>query len=79
MPKTRKPTTTRKPPEPSASHAEVEEWTGSVMPALQPIVRSLDELIRETIPGVQYAIKWKTPFYGVPDRGWIIQLNTAGR
>lgn len=47
MPKTRKPTTTRKPPEPSTSHDEVEEWTGSVMPALQPIVRSLDELIRE--------------------------------
>lgn len=74
MPKTRKATTTRKPPEPSTSHAEIEDWMGSVMPALQPIVRSLDSLIRETIPGLQYAIKWKTPFYGLADGGWIIQL-----
>lgn len=72
--KQRKAGVTRKPPEPSTSHAEIEEWMGSVMPALQPIVRSLDELIRETIPGVQYAIKWKTPYYGLPERGWLIQL-----
>jgi hypothetical protein len=74
MPKMRKATTTRKPPDPSTSHTEIEDWLGSVMPALQPIVRSLDELIRETIPGLQYAIKWKTPFYGLSDGGWIIHL-----
>jgi hypothetical protein len=44
------------------------------MPDLQPIVRRLDELIRETIPGVQYAVKWKQAHYGLPEPGWIIQL-----
>lgn len=44
------------------------------MPDLHPIVRSLDEQIRETIPGLQYAVKWKRPFYGLPDLGWIIEL-----
>ena len=74
MPKTRKPGTVRKPPEPSDSHAEIEHWARSVMPDLQPIVMSLDDLIRETIPGLQYAIKWKKAYYGLPERGWIIEM-----
>jgi hypothetical protein len=44
------------------------------MPDLQPIVASLDEQIREGISGLQYAVKWKRPFYGLPDLGWIIEL-----
>ena len=44
------------------------------MPDLQPIVRSLDELIRETIPELQYAIKWKKAYYGLPDKGWVIEM-----
>ena len=74
MGKSRKPNTARKPPEPSDSHAEIEQWIRSVMPDLHPIVRSLDELIRETIPGLQYGIKWKKAYYGLPDRGWIIEI-----
>jgi hypothetical protein len=49
MPKPRKPSTTRKPPVPSDSHADVEDWIRRVMPDLHPIVRRLDELICETI------------------------------
>ncbi|WP_432490513.1 DUF1801 domain-containing protein, partial [Flavonifractor plautii] len=44
------------------------------MPDLQPIVESLDELIRNTVAGLQYAIKWKKAYYGVPDQGWIIEV-----
>jgi hypothetical protein len=44
------------------------------MPDLQPIVTRLDELIRETTPGLQYAIKWKKAYYGLPELGWIIEL-----
>src|SRR4029450_9908706 len=44
------------------------------MPRLRPIVESLDELIRETIPGLQYAIKWKRAYYGLPELGWIIEM-----
>ena len=74
MAKSRKPTATRKPPVPSDSHADIEDWIRRVMPDLHPIVERLDESIRETIPGVRYAIKWKKAYYGLPDLGWIIEM-----
>jgi hypothetical protein len=72
--KPRKPGTTRKPPVPSSSHAEIEDWARRVMPDLQPIVRRLDETICETISGLQYAVKWKKAYYGLPELGWIIEM-----
>ena len=74
MAKARKPNTARKPPVPSDSHAAIEDWIPRVMPELNPIVKRLDELICETIPGLQYALKWKRPYYGLPQRGWIIEM-----
>jgi hypothetical protein len=74
MAKPRKPDTARKAPVPSDSHADIEDWIRRVMPDLHPIVRRLDELIRETIPGLQYAVKWKKAYYGLPEVGWIIEM-----
>lgn len=74
MPKSRKPNSTRKPPVPADGHAEIEDWIQRVMPDLHPIVKRLDESIRETIDGLQYAIKWKKAYYGVPELGWAIEL-----
>jgi hypothetical protein len=75
MGKTRKPLTARKPPVPTDSHAEVEDWMiRRVMPDLHPIVERLDESIREAIPGLRYAVKWKNAYYGVPELGWIIEM-----
>jgi hypothetical protein len=71
---TRKGTSTRKPPEPSDSHADIDDWMKRIMPDLQPIVSRLDELIRDELPDAQYAIKWKKAYYGLPDRGWLIEL-----
>jgi hypothetical protein len=73
--KTRGSSTARRPPVPTDSHAEIEDWMiQSVMPRLHPIVQRLDELIRETIPGLQYAIKWKKAYYGLPGLGWMIEM-----
>lgn len=44
------------------------------MPDLNPIVERLDELIRETIPGLHYAVKWRKAHYGTPELGWIIEM-----
>ena len=66
--------TTRKPPSPSDSHAEIADWMKRVMPDLHPIVKKLDEMIRETIPGLQFAVKWKKAYYGLPDLGWVIEM-----
>ena len=74
MGKSRKASTTQKPPVPLESHAEIDDWMRRVMPDLQPIVKHFDKVIRETIPGLQYAIKWKKVFYGLPELGWIIEM-----
>jgi hypothetical protein len=74
MPKSRKPGVARTPPVPSDSHAQIEDWIRSAMPDLQPVVKRLDERIRETIPGLQYAIKWKKAYYGLPGLGWIVEI-----
>jgi hypothetical protein len=74
MEKSRKPNTSRKPPVPSESHADIEDWSRRVMPDLQPIVKRLDELIRKAITGLHYAVKWKKAYYGSPELGWIIEM-----
>jgi hypothetical protein len=75
MSKTRKPVTSRKPPVPADGHADIDEWIRRrVMPDLNPMVRRLDEMIRETLSGLQYAIKWGKAYYGLPKSGWIIEI-----
>ena len=74
MPKTPKPDSARKPPVPSESHADIDDWIRRVMPDLHPIIKRLDELIRKTIPGLQFAVKWKKAYYGLPELGWIIEM-----
>jgi hypothetical protein len=72
--KTRKPLSAKKPPEATDSHAAIDDWARRVMPDLNPLVKQLDDLICETIPGLQFAVKWKRAYYGLPSQGWIIEL-----
>lgn len=65
---------TKTPPVPSDSHAEIDDWMRRLMPDLQPIVKRLDEMIRDAIPDLQYAVKWKKAYYGLPDHGWLIEM-----
>jgi hypothetical protein len=69
MAKTRKLDSARKPPVPSNSHADIQNWIGRVMPDLHPIVKHLDESICRMIPGLQYAIKWKQAYTGCQNSG----------
>ncbi|HEX4162825.1 MAG TPA: DUF1801 domain-containing protein [Acidimicrobiales bacterium] len=74
MPKAIKGNASRRPPEPATSHSDIDDWFKRQMPHLQPIVKGLDTTIRATIPGLQYAVKWKRPYYGLPDLGWIVEI-----
>ena len=74
MKKSPKSNAIRKPPVPSDSHADIDDWMRRVMPDLHPIVEQLDGSIRETIPDLQYAVKWKKACYGLPQLGWIIEM-----
>ena len=64
----------RRPPVPAESHADIEAWLRHVMPDLHPVVKRLDELICRKISGLQYAVKWKRAYYGLPEVGWIIEM-----
>ena len=72
--KARRPLSTRKPPVPSESHADIEERFRHVIPDLRPILERVDGTIREAIPSLRYGVKWKNVFYGTPDLGWIIEI-----
>ena len=74
MPKAAAKTSRRKPPEPADGHADVAAWLDDAMPRLQPIVKHLDALIRKTLPDLDYAVKWKKAHYGLPNRGWLMEL-----
>jgi len=36
----------------------------------------LDALITRTLPEVQKAVKWNSPFYGVEGKGWFLSFHT---
>ncbi len=64
----------KNPPVPTTSHAAIDEWLRGLMPGLQPIVKQIDDVIRRTVPGVHYAIKWKRAYYGSTMTGWMVEL-----
>lgn len=74
MPMAPKASSNRKPPVASASSAEVDDWLRRVMPDLQPVVQRLDEMIRAAHPELQFAVKWKKAYYGLPKHGWVIEM-----
>jgi hypothetical protein len=41
--------------------------------------RQLDALIVRSVPNVQKAVKWNSPFYGVEGLGWFLSFHTFTR
>lgn len=41
--------------------------------------RRLDALVVRHVPGVQKAVRWNSPFWGVPGRGWFMNLHCLSR
>ena len=37
--------------------------------------RRLDKLVEKTVPGVNKAVKWNSPFYGVEGQGWFLSFH----
>lgn len=37
--------------------------------------RRIDELVVRTVPGVQKAVKWNSPFWGVEQDSWFLSLH----
>jgi hypothetical protein len=48
----------------------------AAMPGWKSAVgKRLDKLIVKTIPKVQKAVKWNSPFYGIAGQGWFLGLH----
>lgn len=52
--------------------APVQAYIAAMPGWKQDIGRQLDTLIASTVPGVQKAVRWNSPFYGVKGRGWFL-------
>ena len=39
------------------------------------IGRRLDALVERAVPGVEKAVKWNSPFYGVKNQGWFLSVH----
>jgi len=39
----------------------------------------IDALVVETCPDVSKAVRWNSPFWGMPDRGWFLSLSCTAR
>ena len=48
----------------------------AAMPGWKSAVgRRVDRLISRTVPGVNKAVKWNSPFYGIEGQGWFLSLH----
>jgi hypothetical protein len=75
MEKQRKPLSTKKPPSPMADHKVIEDWMANrILPGIQPMIKKIDSLIQDSIPNLQYAIKWGNAFYGTKELGWLTEV-----
>ena len=59
--------------------APVQAYVAAMPGWKRDVGRRLDTLIAETIPEVHKAVKWNSPFYGVPGEGWFLSFHCFNR
>lgn len=59
--------------------APVQAWIAAMPGWKQDVARRLDALIVEAVPGVNKAVKWNSPFYGVEPGLWFLSLHGYAR
>ncbi len=55
--------------------APVRAYLAAVPGWKRDVARRIDRLVVRTVPGVQKAVRWNSPFYGVEGRGWFLSLH----
>lgn len=52
----------------------------AAMPGWKSAVgRRIDDIVNRTVPGVQKAVKWNSPFYGVENPYWFLSYHCFDR
>lgn len=60
-------------------NAPVQAYIAAMPGWKRNIGRQLDGLITRTVPGVQKAVRWNSPFYGVEGRGWFLSYHCISK
>ena len=55
--------------------APVQEYIAAMPGWKSELGRRLDALIERTVPGVNKAVKWNSPLYGVKNDGWFLSFH----
>jgi hypothetical protein len=55
--------------------APVKAYLAAIPGWKQALGKRLDALIVRAVPGVQKAVKWNTPFYGLEGQGWFVAFH----
>jgi hypothetical protein len=59
--------------------APVQAYIAAMPGWKRDIGKRLDKLIERTVPGVQKAVKWNSPFYGIAGEGWFLSVHVYTR
>ncbi|MEZ0244602.1 MAG: DUF1801 domain-containing protein [Sphingomonas sp.] len=55
--------------------APVQAYIAAMPGWKRAVGEQLDALIVRTLPDVRKAVKWNSPFYGMPGEGWFLSLH----
>ena len=59
--------------------APVQEYIAAMPGWKSDLGKRLDKLIVKAVPGVQKAVKWNSPFYGIEGKGWFLSFHVFAR
>ena len=59
--------------------APVQAYIAALPEWKHEVGQRLDALITKTVPGVAKAVRWNTPFYGVPGQGWFMGYHALNK
>ena len=55
--------------------APVQAYIAAMPGWKRDVGRRLDALVAKTVPDVQKAVRWNSPFYGVEGKGWFLSFH----
>lgn len=59
--------------------APVQAYIAAMPGWKRDVGRRIDEIVVRIVPGVQKAVKWNSPFYGVEGEGWFLSFHVFAR
>lgn len=59
--------------------APVQAYIAAMPDGKREVGRRLDALVVRTVPKVQKAVRWNSPFYGIAGQGWFLSFHVFTR